>query len=107
FYLYGMELNITELAKICEIPGVPGHEQAIRAHLIQRLGKRIPNYHVDGMGNLSFCIPGKSEEVLMVAAHLDEIGFMVTHIDALGFLRITPLGGFDPKTLTAQRVWVH
>jgi endoglucanase len=44
---------------------------------------------------------------VMIAAHMDEIGFMVTYIDEDGFLRFTPLGGFDPKTLTAQRVIVH
>ena len=38
---------------------------------------------------------------------MDEIGFMVTHIDKNGFLKFHPLGGFDPKTLTAQRVIVH
>jgi endoglucanase len=43
----------------------------------------------------------------MVPAHMDEIGFIVTHIDAEGFLRFHTLGGFDPKTLTAQRVLVH
>ena len=43
----------------------------------------------------------------MIAAHMDEIGFIVTHIDEKGFLRFIPLGGFDPKTLTAQRVVVH
>jgi endoglucanase len=43
----------------------------------------------------------------MVAAHMDEIGFIVTHIDDNGFLRFHTLGGFDPKTLTAQRVIVH
>jgi putative aminopeptidase FrvX len=43
----------------------------------------------------------------MAAAHMDEIGFIVHHIDDNGFLRFHPLGGFDPKTLTAQRVVVH
>ena len=38
---------------------------------------------------------------------MDEIGFIVTHIDENGFLRFHTLGGFDPKTLTAQRVIVH
>ena len=38
---------------------------------------------------------------------MDEIGFMVTHVEDGGFLRLVPLGGFDPKTLTAQRVIVH
>ncbi|MCD8528389.1 MAG: M20/M25/M40 family metallo-hydrolase [Chitinophagales bacterium] len=43
----------------------------------------------------------------MVAAHLDEIGFIVTAIDDKGFVRFHTLGGFDPKTLTAQRVILH
>ena len=38
---------------------------------------------------------------------MDEIGFIVTHIDDEGFVRFHTLGGFDPKTLTAQRVIVH
>jgi len=43
----------------------------------------------------------------MIGAHMDEIGFMVTHIDDNGFIRFHTLGGFDPKTLTAQRVIIH
>mgnify|MGYP006233371651 FL=1 len=43
----------------------------------------------------------------MIGAHMDEIGFIVTHIDDNGFIRFHTLGGFDPKTLTAQRVIVH
>ena len=43
----------------------------------------------------------------MIAAHLDEISFIVTHIDDEGFIRFHTLGGFDPKTLTAQRVIIH
>ena len=43
----------------------------------------------------------------MIGAHMDEIGFIVTHIDNNGFLKFHTLGGFDPKTLTSQRVIVH
>jgi endoglucanase len=43
----------------------------------------------------------------MLAAHMDEIGFIVNHIDESGFVRFIPLGGFDPKTLTSQRVVIH
>ena len=60
------------------------------------------------MGNVFALKRGKSDlKRAMVGAHMDEIGFIVTHIDDKGFLRFTTLGGFDPKTLTAQRVIVH
>ena len=36
-----------------------------------------------------------------------KLGLLCTHIDDKGFLRFHPLGGFDPKTLTAQRVIIH
>lgn len=62
---------------------------------------------VDPLGNLVATRRGGGGPRLVLCAHLDEIGFMVTHVDDAGFLRVVPLGGFDPKTLTAQRVVVH
>ncbi|HCX75814.1 MAG TPA: endoglucanase, partial [Algoriphagus sp.] len=65
---------------------------------------------VDNLGNVIAVKKGKKNpdgKRVMVAAHMDEIGFIVTHIDDNGFLRFHTLGGFDPKTLTAQRVIVH
>ena len=62
---------------------------------------------VDNLGNVTAYRRGRSPKKVMIAAHMDEIGFIVTHIDDNGFLRFHPLGGFDPKTLTAQRVIVH
>jgi endoglucanase len=59
------------------------------------------------MGNVYAIKKGKSDKKVMIGAHMDEIGFMVTHIDDKGFIRFHTLGGFDPKTLTAQRVIIH
>lgn len=59
------------------------------------------------MGNVYAIKKGKDKKRVMIGAHMDEIGFMVTHIDDKGFVRFHTLGGFDPKTLTAQRVIIH
>jgi len=59
------------------------------------------------MGNVIAIKKGTEDKKVMSAAHLDEISFMVTHIEDNGFLRFHTLGGFDPKTLSAQRVIVH
>ncbi len=101
-------INVALLKEICEVPGVPGHEQKVR-ELIQRELKGIADeISTDHMGNLIAVKKGKSsDKKVMAAAHMDEIGFIVHHIDENGFLRFHPLGGFDPKTLTAQRVIVH
>ncbi len=102
-----MALNIELLKKICETPGAPGYEKPIREVILRELDGLADEVKIDNMGNVSAIRKGKSEQKVMIAAHMDEIGFMVKHIDENGFLRFHPLGGFDPKTLTAQRVIVH
>lgn len=104
-------INIPLLKKICETPGVPGYEQKIREVVIEEIKKHVDSVSVDNMGNVSAFKKGipstREKKKVMIGAHMDEIGFMVNHIDENGFLRFIPLGGFDPKTLTAQRVVVH
>lgn len=95
------------LKKISETPGAPGFETQIRALVKKEIEGLVDEIHVDSMGSLIGIRRGKESKRMMVAAHMDEISFMVTHIDDEGFIRFHPLGGFDPKTLTAQRVIVH
>ncbi len=100
-------INVPLLKKICEIPGAPGFEQRIRQFVIQEVTPLVDEVSIDSMGSIIALKKGRLPKKTMVAAHLDEISFIVTHIDDDGFLRIHTLGGFDPKTLTAQRVIVH
>lgn len=100
-------INVTLLKKTCEIPGAPGFEQRIRQFVLGEIKPFVDDITIDSMGSIIAVKKGRSPKKVMVAAHLDEISFIVTHIDDDGFLRIHTLGGFDPKTLTAQRVIVH
>ena len=58
------------------------------------------------MGNLITHKPGRGPKI-MIAAHMDEIGFIVKHIDERGFMRLQPLGFWDPRAMVAQRVHIH
>ena len=103
-----MAINVPLLADICEAPGAPGFEIEIRKLVMKELEGLADEVRVDNMGNVIALKKGKSaKKKSMAAAHMDEIGFIVTHIDDNGFVRFNPLGGFDPKTLTSQRVIVH
>ena len=95
------------LSDICQTPGAPGFEQRIRNAVIEQIRPYSDDVYIDAMGSVVAVKKGKSSKKLMVAAHMDEISFITTHIDDDGFVRFHPLGGFDPKTLTAQRVIVH
>ena len=100
-------IDIPLLREIATIPGAPGFEQPIRARVIELVTPLADEVRVDNMGNVIAIKKGKSDKRVMVGAHLDEIGFIVTYIDDDGFVRFHTLGGFDPKTLTAQRVIIH
>jgi endoglucanase len=100
--------NLGLLKDVCEIAGAPGFEQRIRDLVIKEVTPLVDDVSVDNMGNVTALVKGKSSDKrVMVSAHMDEIGFIVTHIDDNGFVRFHVLGGFDPKTLTAQRVIIH
>ncbi|MBD3627132.1 M42 family metallopeptidase [Cyclobacterium sp.] len=103
-------INIELLKQICELPGAPGFEKKIRDFVVMKARDLVDEINVDNLGNVVAVKKGirnPDNKRVMVAAHMDEIGFIVTHIDENGFLRFHPLGGFDPKTLTAQRVIIH
>ncbi len=100
-------INFPLLKEICEMPGAPGFEQRIRELVISHVTPLVDEVSIDPMGNVIAVKKGKEDKRVMVAAHMDEISFIITHIDDDGFLRFIPLGGFDPKTLTAQRVIIH
>ncbi|HZH55093.1 MAG TPA: M42 family metallopeptidase [Sphingobacteriaceae bacterium] len=100
-------LDFELLKKISECPGPPGFEQPIRELIQQELEGVVDHMWTDSMGSVIARLQGKEEDSVMVAAHMDEIGFIVTHIDDQGFIRFHTLGGFDPKTLTSQRVIIH
>jgi putative aminopeptidase FrvX len=102
-----MALNIPLLAEICEVAGAPGYESRIREIVLREVTPLVDEVSIDNMGNVTAIKKGRERKKVMIAAHMDEIAFMVTHIDDKGFLRFHTLGGFDPKTLTAQRVIVH
>ena len=95
------------LKKISETPGAPGFETQIRNLIKEEISGLVDEMFIDTMGSLIGVRKGTSSKKVMVAAHMDEISFIVTHIDDDGFIRFHPLGGFDPKTLSAQRVIVH
>jgi endoglucanase len=124
-------MNWKLLAELCRVPGGPGREERVRAVVMRELKPLVDRVAIDRMGNViatreprpARAAAAKSRRgaraargsagaetkprSLMLSAHMDEISFMVTHIDEQGFLRFTTLGGFDPKTITAQRVIVH
>lgn len=101
-------MDIPLLQRLCETPGIPGREERVRA-LVQRETKGLfDSVSVDPMGSLLCTIKARKRSggPILVAAHMDEIGFYVRHIDDQGFLWLNPAGGFDARNLFSRRVLV-
>ena len=97
------------LKELCESAGVPGREGRLREIVRRELADLVDDIRVDALGNLiamKKASKAKKPKKLMIAAHMDEIGFVVSHIDDRGWLRLVPLGGHDPRNMVAQRVVV-
>ncbi|RLS63275.1 MAG: M42 family peptidase [Planctomycetota bacterium] len=105
----------TELfRRLCETPGIPGREERVRALIIKETKGLFDSCEVDAMGSY-ICTrkptrTSKSKSAkptrVMLAAHMDEIGFFVRHIDENGCIWVNPAGGFDARNLFAVRVLV-
>lgn len=99
------------LKELTEAFGPPGFEDDVRAIVLREVKSLADDVRIDKMGNViavkRATAKSKDTKKVMLAGHMDEIGFMVKHIDANGYLRLFPLGGFDPKTLIAKRVVVR
>lgn len=98
-----------DLKQLTELNAPSGHEQAMRRALLSEL-EQLPGVEtsIDRMGNViavKACgIPGAKR--VMVAAHMDEVGFIVRSITQEGYLRVSPVGGVDPRVIISKRVTV-
>lgn len=98
-------MNSELFEKLVTTPGVSGREERIREVVRDEIADLVDDVRVDRLGNIVGTKAGAAPRV-MLAAHMDSIGFLVKHIDDNGFLRLSPVGGFDPRVLNAQRVKV-
>jgi endoglucanase len=102
-------MNISFLKALSEAPGVPGREERIRKILEREAKGLFDTITVDPLGSLIAVKKAKAKGAkrVIIACHIDEIGFYVRHVDDKGFIRIQNAGGFDTRNLLARRVLVQ
>ena len=90
---------------LTELPGAPGNEHAVRAFMREELAKYSDEIVQDNLGGIFGLKKGdEAGPRVLVAGHMDEVGFMVSGITENGMLRFQPLGGWWSQVLLAQRV---
>lgn len=94
--------------KLTEAYGPSGNEGPVREMIRKEIRGLADSVSVDALGNLVAVRHPRGRTSggrhIMVAAHMDEIGFIVTHVEDGGFVRFSNIGGINPNNLLAQRV---
>lgn len=90
---------------LTELQGAPGDEVRVREFMAAELEKYADDVVYDNLGSVFGVRRGEGPRV-MVAGHMDEVGFMITQITENGMLRFQPLGGWWNQVMLAQRVQI-
>ncbi|HSJ36698.1 MAG TPA: M42 family metallopeptidase [Planococcus sp. (in: firmicutes)] len=103
-----MNSETRELFKtLTELPGAPANEHAVRKFMKKELGLVSDELIQDNLGSIFGVKHGEGDGPrIMVAGHMDEVGFMVTQITDNGMIRFQPLGGWWNQVMLATRVEV-
>ncbi|MGL5718707.1 MAG: M42 family metallopeptidase [Paraclostridium sp.] len=101
-----MSLDHKFLEAVTQVHGISGHEDEIRSLMYENLKDHCDEVSFDSLGSVIFTKgKGKSPRV-MIAAHMDQIGFLICNIDDNGYCYIKPIGGWYPTQLLNQEVSV-
>jgi len=99
-----MDETLKLLKDLTEAHGVPGFESPVRA-VVKEYFQKLGEISQDKLGSVICKKRGTAEEPrVMIAGHMDEIGFLVKYVTDEGFIKFLPLGGWFDQVLLGQRV---
>lgn len=95
------------LKELTSINGVSGNEGPVRDYIKEKISPYVDDIKIDAVGNLIAFKKGKSSNInIMLAAHMDEIGFIVTGYNDMGMIKFHNVGGVDARILPGKAVLV-
>lgn len=102
-----MDETLTMLKDLTDAKGIPGHEKEAREVMESYIKPYSDDVFYDNLGSLiAKKVGDQNGPKIMVAGHLDEVGFMVTRIDKKGFVYFQTVGGWWSQVMLAQRVTI-
>lgn len=102
-----IEQKTLELMKeLTQIIGIPGNEKYVSRKLQEEYQKLGFSLIFDQLGSVFAYKPSKVDNAkkVMIAGHMDEVGFIVKSVQENGLLKILPVGGIWEQTLLGQRI---
>jgi len=100
------QLALGRLMQLASVAGISGREDDVGKLVQEQLQPYVDDIHVDAMGNVIGLRKGK-KPMLMLEAHMDEVGFMVQSVDAGGYVQFLPVGPIWEPPVVGQRMHLH
>ncbi len=97
------ESSVTFLKQLLSTAAPSGAEAAAGSVWREEARSFADEVYADVQGNSFAVLKGKEPRILL-ASHIDEIGFMISHIDEEGYLYFQTIGGWDSQVFVGQRV---
>ncbi len=99
------EHSFNLIKKLTEAQGISGQESRVREILLEELTPLVDDIEVSPLGNVFGIKRSNIENAprLMVAAHMDEVGFMVRNVQDNGLIQVVAIGGWNVYGVSAQR----
>lgn len=99
------KISIELLRKLINTVSPSGDEDLVRGLIKKAIKRYVNKIEIDNLGNLICRKKGKGP-VIVLAAHMDEIGLMISKVDQDGYLKISEVGGVDSIALVGQKVQI-
>ena len=101
-----MDRTVRFLKDLVDAHGAPGFEGPV-AQVMERQLKGVGTFSRDRLGSFICEKRGSSDGPrVMLAGHLDEVGFMVKSMTKEGFVKFLPLGGWWGHVVLGQRLLI-
>ncbi|HEQ9660292.1 TPA: glutamyl aminopeptidase [Streptococcus pyogenes] len=99
----------SKIKEVTELDGIAGYEHSVRDYLRTKITPLVDRVETDGLGGIFGIRDSKAEKAprILVAAHMDEVGFMVSDIKVDGTLRVVGIGGWNPLVVSSQRFTLY
>lgn len=98
-----------KIKELTELDGIAGYEHQLRHFLRRKITPLVDRVETDGLGGIFGIKESQTENAprIMVAAHMDEVGFMLSQINANGSLAVVAIGGWNPLVVSSQRFTLY
>ena len=99
--------SLAFLKDIVNTPSPSGYEERAAEVYRQYTSAFADSVTTDVHGNVAAILHPQAEMKIMLAGHIDEIGFIIHYISEDGLIYFSGIGGHDSVIPVGQRVWIH